>query len=63
MAKKSRHRLNILKEWAQTEEAYIHDLELIIEKIQIPFRMNKLITEEEDRILFPNLDSIIRLSK
>ena len=25
--------------------------------------MNKLITEEEDRILFPNLDSIIRLSK
>ena len=25
--------------------------------------MHKLITEEEDRILFPSLDSIIKLSK
>lgn len=36
MVKKSRQRINILKEWVVTEEAYIKDLNLIIEKIQKP---------------------------
>ena len=30
---KSRHRVNILKEWAETEKSYIKDLTTIINKI------------------------------
>ena len=63
MAKKSKHRLNILKEWAFTEEGYIRDLHLIMEQIQKPLNEKKLITDEEDRILFPNINSIIKLSE
>ena len=63
MAKKSKHRLNIMKEWAYTEEGYIKDLYLIIDQIQKPLQEKKLINDEEDRLLFPNINSIIKLSE
>ena len=62
MAKKSRHRVNILKEWEVTEQAYINDLKIIIKRIQDPLVAAEIISEQEDRILFPNLYPMLKLS-
>ncbi len=39
------------------------DLILIVNQIQKPLREKGLITEEEDRLIFPNMDGIIQLSE
>ena len=60
--KNSRHRHNVLKEWITTEQNYINDLKMIIDKIEKPMIEKKLITEDQQAILFPNVDVIITLS-
>jgi hypothetical protein len=40
----------------------MNDLKILMEKIEKPFLNNKIITEEEDRILFPYLSQILGLS-
>lgn len=62
-ARKSRHRVNILKEWELTEKAYIEDLKLIINRIQEPLIAADILSLEDDRILFPNLNSMLKLSE
>jgi hypothetical protein len=40
----------------------VRDLQLIIDKIQKPLVDKKVITKEQERILFPNLVALIGLS-
>lgn len=42
--KNSRQRINILKEWIETEKSYILDLNTIVKGIQEPLKNAKLIT-------------------
>ena len=63
LAKKSQHRLNVLKEWAQTEQNYMNDLKFIIERIQGPMVAQGLISEAQKSILFSNVDVIAILSQ
>ena len=62
LVKNSRHRHNVLKEWISTEQNYINDLNIIIERIEKPLVSKKLINEDQQAILFPNVDVIIKLS-
>ena len=61
-SKNSRQRVHILKEWISTERSYIDDLKIIENSIQKPFKTAKLISPEQDRMLFPNLKAMVDLS-
>lgn len=56
------HRHAVLKEFITTERNYVRDLHLIIDKIQKPLVEKKVITKEQEKILFPNIVGLIGLS-
>jgi hypothetical protein len=61
-AKNSKQRVNILREWVATEHSYIEDLRTIENSIQKPLKEAKLISSDEERMLFPNLKAMAELS-
>ena len=50
-SKRSRHRRYVLQEWLQTERSFNTDLTLAIEHIKAPLLREKLISQEEARVL------------
>jgi hypothetical protein len=62
-ARNTKQRVNILNEWISTERSYIEDLKIIENSIQKPLKALNLITSDQERILFPNLKSMIDLSE
>jgi len=60
---KSKQRWYGLDELVQTETTYCKDLIIIRDKIQQPLIDMKIITEQEQQELFPNIQGMINLSE
>jgi hypothetical protein len=60
--KESRVRYLCLCELVTTEADYNRDLRLIQEKMQVPLRECRAISEQEEQELFPNIQGMINLS-
>ena len=63
LAKLSRYRRGIYKEIRQTEQEYLESLEMMINTYKKPLLQKKIITDEEARIIFSNVEGLLSTSK
>ena len=62
MLKRYKHRGAILDEILKTETNYLNNLNILIEKIMKPLKKQKIITPEESKIIFSNVEQIQALN-
>ena len=63
LAKMARHRKGIYKEIRQTEQEYMQALKMMLNTYKKPLLQKKIITDEESRIIFSNVEGLLSTSE
>jgi len=63
LAKMSKHRRGIYKEIRQTEQEYMQSLKMMLNTYKKPLLQKKIISDEESRIIFSNVEGLLSTSQ
>jgi hypothetical protein len=63
LTRQHKQRESVIRELLITEENYLQDLRFVQKEVREPLRGESLLTEEESRSIFCNLDKVVKLNR